>query len=116
MPAFFQRDAAGAVSSILAATTLAQIATLPLLLAVFGTVTSLSIPANTIVAPLAGMAMPLAGLSGLLGLWKVRLGEMAVVPASLAADLMIDTVERLGSPAAAIAMAAVSRVPVPPTG
>ncbi len=104
MPAFFQRGVAGAVSSILAATTLAQIATLPLLLAVFGTVTSLSIPANTIVAPLAGMAMPLAGLSGLLGLWNVRLGEMAVVPASLAADLMIVTVERLGSPAAAIAI------------
>ena len=104
MPAFSQRGIAGVVSGVIAATALAQIATLPLLLAVFGTVTSLSIPANALVAPLAGVAMPLAGLAGLLGLWNSHLGELAVAPASLAADFMISTVERLGSPDTAIAV------------
>ncbi|MDQ2654340.1 MAG: ComEC/Rec2 family competence protein [Chloroflexota bacterium] len=104
MPAISERGTAGVVSSVIAATTVAQIATIPLLLAVFGTVTSLSIPANALVAPLAGVAMPLAGLAGLLGLWNPRLGEVAVAPASLSADFMISTVERLGSPDTAIAV------------
>lgn len=104
MPAFSARGGAGAVSGVIAATTVAQIATLPLLLAVFGTVTSLSIPANALVAPLAGVAMPLAGLAGLLGLGNPFLGELAVAPASLAADLMISTVDSLGTPEASIAV------------
>ena len=104
MPAFSERGVAGMMSGVIAATALAQIATIPLLLAVFGTVTSLSIPANALVAPLAGVAMPLAGLAGLLGLWNTLAGDLAVVPASLAADFMIATVERLGSPGAAIAV------------
>lgn len=104
MPAFSDRGTAGMLSGVVAATTVAQIATFPLLLAVFGTVTSLSILANALVAPLAGMAMPLAGAAGLLGIWHVRLGEVAVAPASLAADIMIATVERLGSPDTAIAI------------
>jgi competence protein ComEC len=102
LPALSQRGTAGLVSDVVAATTVAQIATLPLLLAAFGTVTSLSIPANALVAPLAGVAMPLAGLAGLLGLVNPRLGELAVAPASLAADLMMATVEWLGSPGSAI--------------
>jgi competence protein ComEC len=109
MPAFSERGAAGVVSGVIAATTVAQIATLPLLLAVFGTVTSLSIPANALVAPLAGVAMPLAGLAGVLGLWDTRLGTVAVAPASLAAELMISIVDRLGTTDTAIA------VGVPPT-
>lgn len=110
MPAFNDRGVAGMVSGVLAATTVAQIATIPLLLAVFGTVTSLTIPANALVAPLAGAAMPLAGLAGLLGIWNSGLGALAVAPASLAADFMIATVERLGSPDTAIA---VGQPPVP---
>jgi ComEC/Rec2-related protein len=104
MPAFLERGAAGVVSGVFAAAAVAQIATLPLLLAVFGTVTSLSIPANAMVAPLAGMTMPLAGLAGLLGTGNVRLGALAVAPASLAADLMISIVDRLGSTETAIAV------------
>lgn len=106
MPAFAGRGSAGMLTGVIAATTLAQIATIPLLLAVFGTVTSLSIPANALVAPLAGVAMPLAGLAGLLGMWNPFLGQLAVVPASLAADLTIAIVERLGSPDSAIAVGA----------
>jgi ComEC/Rec2-related protein len=104
MPAFAERGTAAVVSGVVAATALAQIATLPLLLAVFGTVTSLSVPANALVAPLAAVAMPMAGLAGLLGLWDSRLGELAVAPASLAAELMISIVERLGATETVIAV------------
>jgi competence protein ComEC len=97
MPAFSERNGIGMVTGVIAATALAQIATFPLLLAVFGTVTSLSIPANALVAPLAGVVMPLAGLAGLLGMGNSYLGELAVTPASLAAGLMISVVDRLGS-------------------
>jgi hypothetical protein len=49
------------------------------------------------VAPLAGVAMPLAGLAGLLSVGNSQLGEVAVAPASLAADVMFAIVDRLGS-------------------
>jgi ComEC/Rec2-related protein len=104
MPAFSERGRAGTASDVIAATAVAQIATLPLVLAAFGTVTALSIPANALVAPLAGLAMPLAGLAGLLGIGNARLGELAVAPASVAADLIIAFVDRFGSTDAAIAV------------
>ena len=104
MPAFAERGGVGIISGVVAATTVAQIATLPLLLAVFGTVTTLSIPANAVVAPIAGVAMPLAGISGLLGIWNPLLGEVAVAPASLAAELVISIVDRFGTADAAIAV------------
>ncbi len=97
MPAFSERGGRGLVSVVIAATAVAQIATFPLLLAVFGTVTSLSIPANALVAPLAALAMPLAGLAGVVGIGNSYLGELAVAPASLAAEMMIAVVDRLGS-------------------
>jgi ComEC/Rec2-related protein len=104
MPAFTERGGAGVVSGVLLATVVAQIATLPLLLAVFGTVTTLSIPANALIAPIAGIAMPLAGLAGVLGIGNSLVGELAVAPASLAADVMIAIVDRFGTPDASIAV------------
>jgi competence protein ComEC len=101
-PVLADRSTAGAVSNVISATAVAQIATLPILLAVFGTLTVLSIPANALVAPLAGIAMPLAGLAGILGLANSRLGEIAVTPAAVAADLIIGIVDRLGSTGASI--------------
>lgn len=103
-PVVAARTSTDAVSNVISATALAQIATLPILLAVFGTLTVLSIPANALVAPLAGMAMPLAGLAGVLGLVNPRLGEITVTPSAIAADLIIGIVDRLGSNGSAIAM------------
>jgi competence protein ComEC len=97
VPAFAGRGGVGMVSGVLAATAVAQIATLPLLLAAFGTVSSLSLPANALVAPLAAVAMPLAGIAGLLGVANARLGELAVAPAALAAEMTIAIVDRFGS-------------------
>ena len=110
MPAFAIRSRLGMVSGLIGATVVAQIATFPLIMAAFGTVTTLSVPANAVIAPLAAVAMPMAGLAGLLGIANSRLGEIAVTPASLAADLMIDIVDRFGSPDAAVP------VGVPPLG
>lgn len=104
MPAFSEQGGTGTVSAVIAATTVAQIATLPLLLAAFGTVTSLSIVANALVAPLAGAAMPLAGLAGVLALASPLLGHLVVAPASLAADLMISIVDRLGAAHSSVAV------------
>ncbi|MCA9880116.1 MAG: ComEC/Rec2 family competence protein [Thermomicrobiales bacterium] len=104
MPAFAGGGPVGNVAGIISATTVAQVATLPLLLAVFGTLTVLSIPANALVAPLAGTAMPLAGAAGLLGMVNPLLGEAAVVPASLAADLTIAIADRFGAEGTALAV------------
>lgn len=97
MPSISSRGCYGAVTGVVAATAVAQLATLPLLLAVFGTIASLSIPANVLIAPLAGVAMPMAGLAGLIGIGNTRLGEAVVAPAALAADLTIIIADRLGS-------------------
>lgn len=102
IPMLAARSTAGAVSTVISATAVAQLATLPILLAVFGTLSVLSIPANALVAPLAGVAMPLAGLAGILGLASPRLGEIAVTPSAVAADLIIGIVDRLGSQGASI--------------
>lgn len=110
MPAFADGGVAGTLGGIVSATTVAQVATLPLLLAVFGTVAALSVPANALVAPLAGAAMPLAGAAGLLGMVNPSLGEVAVVPATLAADLTIAIAGRFGAEGTAVA------VGVPPLG
>jgi ComEC/Rec2-related protein len=109
IPVLSARSTAGAVSTVISATAVAQIATLPILLAVFGTLSVLSIPANALVAPLAGVAMPLAGLAGILGLANSRLGEIAAPPSAVAADLIIGIVDRLGSTGASIV------VGIPPT-
>jgi ComEC/Rec2-related protein len=101
--------AASTVATVVAATAVAQIATFPILLAAFGRLTAFSIPANALVAPLAGIAMPLAGLAGLVGLANSRLGELAVAPAAVAADLIIGVADRLGSPSASVV------VGIPPT-
>ena len=104
LPALSLHGATGMVSSVMLATVVAQIATFPLLLAVFGSVAALSVPANMLVVPLAGVAMPLAGIAGVLGLVNRHLGELAVVPAASAADFMIGIVDWLGSSDALVAV------------
>ncbi|MFT4037416.1 MAG: ComEC/Rec2 family competence protein [Thermomicrobiales bacterium] len=98
MPAFAEGGPASVVVGLLAATAVAQIATLPMLLAVFGTVSVLSIPANLIVAPLAGVIMPWAGFAGLVGVVSPRLGEALVAPAALGADGVIAAAGVFGGP------------------
>ncbi len=88
----------------------AQIATLPLLLPVFGTVSLASVPANIVAAPLVAVAMPLAALAGLAGLVWWPLGEMIAAPATVAVDALIAVVDLLGAPEAFVSFG------VPPMG
>ncbi len=84
-------------ASFLAATAAAQIATLPFLLPVFGTVSLISIPANVLIAPLAALAMPLALAAALVGLAWQPLGEIVAAPAGVVAAVILGIVDRLGT-------------------
>ena len=53
---------------VLTATVAAQLATLPVLLPAFGTVSLTSVPANIVAVPLVAIAMPLAALAAIAGL------------------------------------------------
>lgn len=81
----------------LTATIAAQLATLPLLLPVFGTVSLTSVPANIIAAPLVAVAMPLAALAGVTGLIWLPLGEATAAPAAFVAAALIDVVDVLAA-------------------
>lgn len=101
-------DRTSPVAGVLTATVAAQLATLPVLLPVFGTVSLTSIPANIIAAPLAAVATPLALLAAIAGLFWSPLGEVIAAPAALAATALIRTIDVLGAPEAYV------RVGVPP--
>jgi competence protein ComEC len=89
---------------VLAATVAAQLATLPILLPTFGTVSLTSVPANIVAVPLVAIAMPLAALAAVTGLIWLPLGEAIAVPAALAATALIGTVDVLGAPQAYISV------------
>jgi competence protein ComEC len=110
LPPLIDRGRSGALAAILAATVAAQIATLPLLLPVFGAVSLTSLPANMVAAPLVAVAMPLAALAGVAGLVWWPLGEILAAPAILAVNTLIAVVDRLGAPASYVS------VGVPPLG
>lgn len=85
---------AGAVTAIVAA----QLATLPILFATFGTFSLLSVPANVLVIPLVALAMPIAAVAGIVGLVSPPLAEIIVTPAALAANGILAIVDLLGAP------------------
>jgi competence protein ComEC len=94
------KDRSSRFGVILTATVAAQLATLPLLLPTFGTVSLTSVPANIIAAPLVAIAMPLAAAAAIAGLFWQPLGEAIAAPAVLAATALIGTVDVLGAPQA----------------
>lgn len=94
----------------LTAAAAAQIATLPFLLPIFGTVSLLSIPANMAVAPLVGLAMPLAMMAALLGVVCQPVADIVAAPGALLAQAVIDIVDRVDDAGGYIYAG------VPPTG
>ena len=110
LPTLLEPDRLTPVASVLAATTAAQIATLPLLLPVFGTVSLLSIPANLLLAPLVALAMPLAAGAAIVGLVSRPLAEVLAAPAGLVATAILGIVDRLGAEQAYV------RIGIPPQG
>ena len=99
LPALFEHGRVPGIVAVLAATSAAQIATLPLLLPVFGTLSLVSLPANLLVAPLIAVAMPLAALAGIAGMFWPPLGELIAAPAAMAAQATLAIVDTLGEPA-----------------
>lgn len=91
-------DGRGSIGvDLVAATMAAQLATLPLMLPVFGTVSLISLPANVIVAPLAALAMPIAAVAGLAGVFWTPLGEVLAAPAAMVAAAILFVVDRLAT-------------------
>jgi ComEC/Rec2-related protein len=93
-----------AIAGALAASSAAQVATLPILLATFGTISLVSLPANLLVAPMAAIAMPLAGAAALTGALWLPAGEAIGVAAVLGARSMLVVVDVLGSDRASVAV------------
>jgi competence protein ComEC len=91
------RDRTSQLSFVLAATVAAQLATLPVLLPAFGTVSLMSVPANIVAVPLAAIAMPLAALAAIAGSFWPPLGEVIAAPAILAATALIKSVDALAA-------------------
>jgi hypothetical protein len=98
------RDRTSRLSFVLTATVAAQLATLPVLLPAFGTVSLMSVPANIIAVPLAAIAMPLAALAAIAGSFWPPLGEVTAAPAILAATALIRSVDLLAEPDAYVSL------------
>lgn len=93
------RGPGSAIGAALAATVVAQIATLPLLLPIAGQFSAAGLPANLAIAPLVAVAFPLSAMAGLLALVWLPLGEVVAVPATLTTTATVAAVEwfaRLG--------------------
>jgi ComEC/Rec2-related protein len=99
LPPMLERQRQSGLAMVVAATVAAQIATLPLLLPVFGSISLASLPANVVAAPLAAMAMPLAALAAVAGLVSMPLAEVVAAPALVVATTMLGVVDALGAPA-----------------
>lgn len=110
LPPMIERQRSFGAGSFLAATTAAQVATLPLLLPIFGTVSLVSVPANLLVTPLVAVAMPIAACAGLLGLLSTPLAEVVAAPAALLATTTLGIVDVLGTPGMSV------QIGVPPLG
>jgi competence protein ComEC len=91
-------DRTSRLAVLLTASVAAQLATLPLLLPIFGTMALTSVPANIVAAPMVAIAMPLAALAGLAGLVWPPAGEVVAAPAALVATALINFIDVLGSP------------------
>jgi len=87
----------GWAESVVKASAAAQLATLPITLATFGTVSLTSVPTNLLIGPLVAVAFPLAVLTAPLAWLVPALGAAAAVPAVVAASTIFAVVDRLGA-------------------
>lgn len=92
----------GWVMAAVLATAAPQLATLPIQLSAFGQLPLLAVPANLIVAPLAGLAFTLAALAGACGAVLPALGESVAVVATVPAGLVLLAVDWLGGSAVSV--------------
>ena len=85
------------IGQVLLETTCAQIATLPLILCMFGNLSVLALLANLIVVPLIPLAMALTFLAGITGLVVPWLAGYAAIPASVLLGYIVEIVKLLAS-------------------
>jgi ComEC/Rec2-related protein len=86
-----------ALMTAVAASAIAQLATLPVTLATFGTIALASLPANALIGPLVGLAFPLTFAASVLGLMWPSVGDALAVIAGSCADLVLRIVDRFGT-------------------
>ena len=106
LPVVLTSERLSGVAAVVTATAAAQLATLPILLPIFGMVSLSSLPANLIAAPLVAIAMPLAALAGLAGLVWMPLAEVLAAPAAFLATVLIQVVSHLDSPGSYVSVGA----------
>ena len=75
----------------------AELATLPLIIAVFGMLPILALPANILVVPLVPLAMLLTFMGGIIGLLSPLLGAYAAIPATWLLSYMTELVRWFAS-------------------
>ncbi len=103
-------SASGAVRLAINGSIVAQIATLPVTLAAFGSASLVSISLNLIVGPLVGIAFPVAFAGALLGIVSPAAGDAVIAIAGWVGDLIllvIDSFARL--PFASVAVPVLTR-------
>ncbi len=82
LPGFRPAGVAGWIGAAVVGTLVAEIATLPLLLPVNGSISLVSVPANVLVAPWVAVAFPLAAVASVLGfVWEPAGEALGVVAA-----------------------------------
>jgi len=74
----------------------AQVATLPITMAAFGSVSLVSIPLNLLVGPLVGVAFPVAFAGALLGAVSPPAGEAVITVAGRVGDLILLVIDGFG--------------------
>lgn len=102
VPAMVVNGRLGVIGVVLAATTIAQLGTLPFLLPAIGTLSLTSVFANLLVAPLVAVAMPLAATAGIVGMASPSVGEIVAAPAALLAEGTLRIIDALGGTSAAV--------------
>ncbi len=85
------------LSSAFKGTAAAQVATLPVLVRTFGTVSPVTVPANLLILPAVAATFPLSFLASATGLVSTTLGAALAFPASLGARWVILVVEHAAS-------------------
>lgn len=94
----------GAVRVAINGSIVAQIATLPITMVAFGSVSLVSIPLNLVVGPLVGVAFPVAFAGALLGTVSPPTGEALITVAGWLGDLILLVIDGFGQlPFASIA-------------
>ncbi|MFN8593972.1 MAG: ComEC/Rec2 family competence protein [Thermomicrobiales bacterium] len=89
LPPLLERRSGWWGADLVVATSVAQLATLPFLLPIFGSVSASSLPANLIAAPLCAAITPIAAISAVGGLIYQPLGDALAAPAGLLARLLL---------------------------